>query len=127
MDRQVPIDRLPTHTWQVPSFEAIETVISYCLEYQETGKVEVLYDFTVHNTYIHTFDEGEGQFDHILYRKGKTDYTALPLHHPLYEDLKLRLITAGFPQYHDTRPNESIVGWHAELKAQGWDNLTKPA
>lgn len=71
------------------------------------------------NTYVRTFTEGDGRYDHFAVVMAPTNVAAFPAEGP-YRGVVGMLRRQHFPEYHDQTPEAEVREWF-DQRASGGD------
>lgn len=100
------------HEWQPPAPESFEADLAVNTPLGRT----VLNGL---NTYLHTYDEGDGAYDHVTVVQDLDHVAVFPMTDPATRGLAGTLLTRKFPHYHDPFVADEIRDWFIARSDQG--------
>lgn len=105
------------HEWQPPAPETFQADLAISTPLGRT----VLNGL---NTYLHTYDEADGAYDHVSVVQDFDHVAVLPLSDPNTRALAGALLSRNFPHYHDSFVADEIRAWFIgrSVRGQAEDN-----
>lgn len=102
--------------WHVPTTELAEAAIFLG---DACGQPMVL---DPRNTYLNIFGEGDDScYNQIVHSLPSEHILIMPLNHTNMEPLKQRLLDEGYPVYHTSEPDETVLAWFAQIVSLGYE------